>query len=139
MYKKDYLQRQFEAFGKALAMLYRLRKDKELKTHEIELLAAFATFTPYSLEQIEGSDQKEFERIIAADSSLTSEKLHNLADLVFEKFNLYMETGESTKANIMGLKSKFLYALLQNNLTENEFNLEVHYRLNLLDGLSEIH
>ncbi|MCU0360606.1 MAG: hypothetical protein MUF75_07800 [Bacteroidia bacterium] len=135
MYKKDYLQRQFEAFGKALAMLYKLRKDKELITHETELMAAFAAFTSYSLEQIEGSDQKEFERIITADFSLTSEKLHKLADLVFEKFCLYMETGESNKANTMGLKSRFLYSLFQNNLTENEFNLEVHYRLNLLDGL----
>lgn len=135
MYRKDYLQRQFESFGKVLAALMGLRKNKDIETHEKELFSAFITYTQFKPEQIEAWSQEEFVKNLNLESTLSSAQLRMLADLIYEKLQLYLETGEEKKAKNLGLKCSHLYTLIQEDLTQNEFNLEAHYRLSVLETL----
>lgn len=137
MFKKDYLQRKLESLGKALAMLKQLRNSKDYNPYHREFASVFITFTSLLPEQIESMDQKSFEAEITRESVYGSEQKHLLADLLFEKLHYYLENENHEQAKKLIEKCSFLYHLLQEDLTENEFHLEIYYRLSFLNGLKE--
>jgi hypothetical protein len=135
MYKKDYLQRQLEEFGMVMAVLFGLRKNKDLEAHKKEFALAFNKYTAYSPDDLEPLPQDMFIQELKTHFGSDTEQLHMLADLLYEKLNFYLETDEIKKTHTLRLKCMYLYSLLQENLSENEFNLDIHYRLNFLEAL----
>ena len=135
MYKKDYLQRQFESFGKVIAALFGLRKEKKYEEYEKEYAANFLKFTLLSSEKIEQLDLEQFITELKRMDYNSQNQLKILADLLYEKFSFYLEIRADVKAENLKNKCLYLYEFLQNNQTENEFNLEIHYRLNFLRTL----
>lgn len=135
MYKKDYLQRQFESFGKVIAALFGLRKEKNYADYEKEYVAIFLKFTSLSPEKIEKLDLGQFVSELEGMNQYSQDQFKMLADLLYEKLNFYIETAADKQAENLQKKCLYLYEFLQNNHTENEFNLEIHYRLNLLRTL----
>ena len=132
MYKKDYLQRQFESFGKVMAALFGLRKEKKYEEYEKEYVANFLKFTSLSPEKIEQLDLGQFVSELEGMNQFSQDKFKILADLLYEKLNFYLEIRADMQAKNLKNKCVYLYEFLQNNHTENEFNLEIHYRLNFL-------
>ncbi len=137
MYKKDYLQRQFEAFGKAMAMLANKRRNKELNDYEKEFFSTFLTYTSLTPEQIESLSHEDFVNHLNNDVQLSSNQQHMLADLLYEKLQLYLELEEHTKADQIKTMCIFLYNKILNDDSEHEYNLEVHYRLSFLQQLDK--
>jgi hypothetical protein len=135
MYKKDYLQRQLEEFGMVMAVLFGLRKNKDLTAYNKELALAFTKYSPFTPEQLEPLAREDFIDQLNVQFGSNTKALHMLADLLYEKLNFYLETEETEKAKGLRIKCLYLYALLQENLSENEFNLDIHYRLNFLEAL----
>ncbi len=132
MYRKDYLQRQLETMGKVMATLLGLRKNKDIEEHKKEMFSAFTAYTQFKPEQIEALSQEDFVKTLGTETNLNSSQWRILADLMYEKLQLYIDIEEEIKAKNLGLKCLYLYSLLHEQLLHNEFDLEVHYRLDFL-------
>ncbi len=135
MLRKDYIVRQFEEFGKVMALIFGLKKQNDFLNFEKELNAATLKFTALDINYIEDLSATDFENQILNTTTLTSQQQHMLADLLFEKLNYYLQINNT---NVLNLKQKCtqLYTLINNNQTQNEFNLDVHYKLSFLATIS---
>jgi len=135
MLKKDFIVRQLEEFGKVMAVIFGLKKDKDWLNYQNEINNASLKFTSYEINYVEGISQNDFDKEIINHSTLTPEQHHILADLLFEKLNYYLTIEDAVKSEDIKQKCKKLYLLLQSNQTQNEFNLDVHYKLTFLSKL----
>ena len=129
MLRKDYIMRQFEEFGKVMAVIFSLKKEKDWDNFEKEITQASLKFTSLKIIHLETITLPEFGK---ETSSLLPDQQKILADLLYEKMNYYFEINNET--NALNLKSKcyYLYKKYSENLTQNEFNLDVHYKLEIL-------
>ncbi|MBL7933853.1 MAG: hypothetical protein JNL60_18260, partial [Bacteroidia bacterium] len=91
MYRKDYIQRQFEEFGKVLASLLLLKRQKNWEEFEKEISIAFLTYTAQNSEALENSDLESFANNIVNSKTLSFQQKKILANLLFEKMNYYLE------------------------------------------------
>lgn len=132
MHKKDYIQRQFEEFGKVLASLLTFKKNNDWEAFEKEAQEAAKKFTALDLEKTENLDEEEFRALLTRTPALLYDQRKILANLLFEKMNSYHERNQFKKYEAVKVKCLALYQNLKNDLTQNEYDLEVHYRLELL-------
>jgi len=134
MHKKDYIQRQFEEFGKVLASILSRKKKKEWEEFEKETEQATLKFTAFEMPQLESLSTDDFNNQILSSSLLYDQK-KILANLLFEKLNAYLERNDNDKYLATKSKCLALYTHLSGDLTQNEFDLEVHYRMELLEKI----
>lgn len=132
MLRKDFILRQFEEFGKVLAQLLTFKLNKDWEKFEKEIAEASKKYTSLEIERVEGMSEELFSTEVLNKSALEFDQKKILATLLFEKMNFYLETGNSEKYAFTKLKCLGLYEHLANDLTQNEYDLEVNYRLNLL-------
>jgi hypothetical protein len=130
--RKDYIQRQFEEFGKVLASLLNLKLNKNWEEFEKQLNEAFSKYTPFELEKLEHLSIESFQNQLHATPTLVYEQKKILASLLFERMNVYLEQNKMKEYELLKLKCLALYEHLSNDLTQNEYDLEVHYRLKFL-------
>ncbi len=135
MLKKDFIVRQLEEFGKVMAVIFGLKKDKDWENYQKEINNASLKFTSFEIDYLENINLTDFDKEILNHKTLTSEQLHILADLLFEKLNYYIEIEAVEKTVDLKQKCNLLYTIIQNNHTQNEFNLDVHYKLSFLEKL----
>jgi len=132
MLKKDLLVRQFEEMGKVLAALLSFKRNKEWDLFEKELGEAVKRYTPLEIGAVEDMESEEFEKQIIVDDKTNFEQKKILATLLFEKMNFYLSQGRNNEYTRLKEKCLRLYEYLANDLTENEYNLDIHYKLRVL-------
>ncbi len=132
MLKKDYIQRQFEEFGRVLAMMLTLKKNSDWEKLKEEIKAATETFSSLNIDVIEKLGLEEFQNSILYQNKLTQEQQKILARLLFEKMELYLAQNNKSKADDLKEKCLTLYQYLLDNFTTNEYDLDVHYKLEIL-------
>jgi hypothetical protein len=93
MHKKDFLQRQFEEFGKVLAMILRLKRDQDWDKYEAEIAAATKKYTGREILEIENLSEDEFQSQITSDK-LSHDQKKIIAALLFEKLNFYLAASD---------------------------------------------
>ncbi len=130
MLKKDYIQRQFEEFGKVMAVILSYKRNNDWTNFELEIEKALNRFTNFGIKDLIEKDLKSFEVFINENVQLKSEQIKIIADLLYEKSFTSDNTEKETKDILK--KAGFLYELYSDNLTANEFNLEVRYRIDLI-------
>jgi hypothetical protein len=132
--RKDYIQRQFEEFGKIMAVILSFKRDNDWEKFESEISMALQKFTQREITDVEALNETDFNRTILVDAKLLPNQKRIIADLLFEKLNLYLVRNE--QENYLNLKQKciFLYTFIQENFTQNEFDLDVHYKLAFLNS-----
>lgn len=135
MLRKDLLVRQLEEFGKVLALILGYKKQNEFEKFENELEQAAKKFTPYELKTIESLSINEFSSQVINNQHLLPDQVKILADLLFEKMKYYMESGKHENVENLREKCIALYNRFSGDLTHNEFNLDVHYKLEFLAGM----
>lgn len=135
MLRKDYIVRQFEEFGKVMAIIFGLKKQKDFVNFEKELNEAALKFTALDINYVEDLLETDFNAKILNATSLTSQQQHMLADLLFEKLNYYLQINTATKVLNLKQKCTQLYKLINSNQTQNEFNLDVYYKLSFLETI----
>ena|SRR5687767_7654544 len=135
MLKKDLLVRQMEEFGKVLALLLSYKRNQEWEKFEKELAEALKSFTSLDLDSLEKMDPSSFEEKVVHSPALSLVQKKIVAGLLFER----LEQVEKEKEKWEGLLKKCLviYQFLADDLTENEFNLDIHYKLKLLKVMKE--
>ena len=132
MLKKDLILRQLEEFGKVMAVILSFKKVKDWDNFEKEIREAALKFTTFEIDNVESLTETNFEKEILKHPNLKPEQLKILAELLFERLNFYAEKNEEDNYNSLKIKCIALYTHLQNDLTENEFDMNVHYKLQIL-------
>jgi hypothetical protein len=118
-----------------MAIIFGLKNDKDWLNYQNEINKAALKFTSLEVDYVETINYNEFEKEILNHKTLTIEQLYMLADLLFEKLNYYLYTQDFEKSESLKLKCKNIYRFVQNNLTQNEFNLDIYYKLSFLEKL----
>lgn len=126
MFRKDLLMRQFESFGKALALLMGMRKNLDWDQFEKELEASTLKFAGKELSVIEAMSDEELQNWLKDDAD---GKIKIVAGLLFEKMMLLEAMGLETEYKKTGERCSKLYKTLQENLVSSEYDLDVHYKM----------
>lgn len=134
MLRKDLIMRQFEEFGKVLSQILGFKREKDWEKFEKEVQKAFNQFTSLELEYIELLNESDFETEVIKHPTLSFEQKKIMAALLFEKMNYYLE---QNRDEYQALKSKCikLYSHIRDNFTQNQFDMDVHYKLEFLKNL----
>ncbi|MCE3226658.1 MAG: hypothetical protein K0S32_1209 [Bacteroidetes bacterium] len=132
MYRKDLLVRQFEEFGKVLALILGFKKMKDWEKFEKEVADAARNFTLYEISDVEGMSKEDFERMVLNNEAMTPDKTKILATLLFEKMCYYEEQNYPLASTDLKNKCTLLYQKYKDDLMENEYDLDVHYKLEFL-------
>ena len=135
MLRKDYFVRQLEEFGKVLGVLLFLKKQNDWDKFTEELAKATPKFTSFELEFVEKLNDSEFLSEIIENEKVNLEQKTILANILFEKMDFYAHTVQTDKENETARKCLALYEFLHNNQSQNEFNLQTHYRLQFLKSM----
>ncbi|MBP9069070.1 MAG: hypothetical protein KBG47_06150 [Bacteroidia bacterium] len=132
MFRKDYLQRQFEEFGKVLATILGFKKSGDMQSFENEIEKAVKTFTALELEALLKMDLESFEKMVKHNETLRPDQIKILADLFYERSFVFDKQEQAEDMKDMLSRAYFLYKRYTQELTANEFNLEVNYRLQMI-------
>jgi hypothetical protein len=135
MLRKDLILRQFEEFGKVLALILSYKKNQDWDHFEKEVTEALRTFTQLDISEIEKLPPEKFVQEIVEPARLPFEKKKIVAQLLFEKMDYYGTTLQYDKYSELKGKCIAIYRHLANDLTENEYDMDVHYKLEFLKKL----
>jgi hypothetical protein len=132
MLRKDLLVRQLEEFGKVMAVILGFKKQNDWDKFEKEIQEASIKFTGLEIKNIENLTVTDFEKEVLNHPTLLLDQKKILADLLFEKLNFYAQNNNEEKYQSLKTKCLALYEHIQNNHTENEFDMNVYYKLEIL-------
>ncbi|MFO0355511.1 MAG: hypothetical protein ACK50A_01050 [Sphingobacteriaceae bacterium] len=132
MLRKDYILRQFEEFGKVMAIIFGFKHKNEWGKFEEEIEKAVKQFTSLELKELMLLSDAQFKQLIESSTHLNADQIKILADLTYERSIAEMKKEDLVKQNDLLQKSLFLYKRYNDQLTANDFNLEVHYRIALI-------
>lgn len=133
MHKRDYLVKQFEEFGKVMAILLGLKRDEKYSELSELINESVKKYTPFEIEYVESLlDEKLIDTLII-EKKLNDEQLKMLADLLFEKAEYYSNTQQNSDLNAINCykKSHLIYLFLKEHATLT-YSLDMHYKLEIL-------
>jgi len=132
MLRKDFIIRQIEEFGKVLALIIGFKKQNEWTKFEEEIKNAIQKFTSLEMNEIENLNIDFFVSEIINREGLSLDQKKIIANLMYEKLYFYLFKNENENYSQLKAKCLLLYLHLNENFTTNEFDLDVHYKLSML-------
>ena len=132
MLRKDFIIRQIEEFGKVLALIIGFKKQNEWTKFEEEIKNAIQKFTSLEMNEIENLNIDFFVSEIVNREGLSLDQKKIIANLMYEKLYFYLFKNENESYSQLKAKCLLLYLHLNENCTTNEFDLDVHYKLSML-------
>lgn len=132
MLRKDFIIRQIEEFGKVLALIIGYKKQNEWTKFEEEIENAIQKFTSLEMNEIENLNIDFFISEIINREGLSLDQKKIIANLMYEKLYFYLFKNENENYSQLKAKCLLLYLHLNENCTTNEFDLDVHYKLSML-------
>jgi hypothetical protein len=135
MHKRDYLVKQFEEFGKVMAILLGLKKDGQF--HELldSIEEALKKYTSLEIKHVESISNESLVETLTQEKNLNDEQLKMLADLIYEKGEYYTSINSPKNTSSNCYKKAFLiYLFLKENATLN-YSLDMHYKLEILSKM----
>ncbi|MDF2447903.1 MAG: hypothetical protein K0R26_407 [Bacteroidota bacterium] len=135
MFKRDYLIKQFEEFGKVLGSLFGLKKEGKFPEMSELISESVKKYTPTEINFVESTENQKLIEILTEEKKLSDDQLKMLADLVYEKGIYYSSINEiETKANNCFKKSLILYSFLKQHATMS-YSLDMHYKMEMLQKM----
>lgn len=132
MLRKDFIIRQIEEFGKVLALIIGYKKQNEWTKFEEEIENAIQKFTSLEMNEIENLNIDFFISEIINREGLSLDQKKIIANLMYEKLYFYLFKNENENYSQLKAKCLLLYLHLNENCTTNEFDLDIHYKLSML-------
>ena len=132
MLRKDFIIRQIEEFGKVLALIIGYKKQNEWTKFEEEIKNAIQKFSSLEMNEIENLNIDFFVSEIINREGLSLDQKKIIANLMYEKLYFYLFKNENENYSQLKAKCLLLYLHLNENFTTNEFDLDVHYKLSML-------
>jgi hypothetical protein len=135
MLKRDYLVKQFEEFGKVMAVLLGLKKDGLFPELSDSIEEALKKYTSLEIKYVESISNEILIETLTQEKKLNDEQLKMLADLMYEKGEYYslINSLENTSSNCYK-KAFLIYLFLKENATLN-YSLDMHYKLEILEKM----
>lgn len=99
MLKRDYLVKQFEEFGKVMAVLLGLKKDKQFPELSDSIEEALKKYTSLEIKYFESISNESLIETLSQEKKLNDEQLKMLADLIFEKAEYYVSVNSTEEAS----------------------------------------
>ena len=118
-----------------MALILTLKKDRDWEKFEQEIAEAARKFTTLEIAQVEALDHERFSTEVLAHPDLAIDQKKILAGLLFEQLSYYLEKNDTQKYLHLRDRCKELYQHIRDNFTENEFDLDVYYKLSFLDKI----
>lgn len=132
MLKRDYLVKQFEEFGKVMAVLLGLKKDGFYTELSDAIDEALRKYSSLEINYVESISNENLIETLPQDKKLNDEQLKMLADLMFEKGEYYTSVNSPEEvANNCYKKAHIIYLFLKENATLN-YSLDMHYKIEVL-------
>lgn len=135
MHKRDYLVKQFEEFGKVMAVLFGLKKDGNFPEYLDLINESVKKYTQTELEFVESIDDDQLMTILSTEKKLNDEQLKILADLMYEKAEYYLHQCQELDATNCYKKAYSIYLFLKENATLT-YSLDMHYKIEVLSKMS---
>lgn len=135
MFRKDLLVRQFEEFGKFLAVVFGLKKDDKWPELEELINTSAFKYTNIEIEEAEKLEDADLIENLTINYSLKEPNLKMLADLLYEKGIGYSKQFKEEEANNNFEKAFVIYEFIQENSLEIDFSLDMHFKLTSLKQL----
>lgn len=132
MLRKDFIIRQIEEFGKVLALIIGYKKQNEWTKFEEEIKNAIQKFSSLEMNEIENLNIDFFVSEIINREGLSLDQKKIIANLMYEKLYFYLFKNENENYSQLKAKCLLLYLHLNENCTTNEFDLDIHYKLSML-------
>jgi hypothetical protein len=115
-----------------MAIILGFKKSKEWELFEMEIDKAVKTFTSLELKDLIKKDEASFEKLINESTSLKSDQIKILADLLYERSFVSGNNGDTGEMINLLKKANYLFTLFSDTLTANDYNVEVRYRMELI-------
>ena len=135
MYKRDYLVKQFEEFGKVMAILLGLKRDGNYSELSDLINESVKKYTSTEINFVETIDNEQLVSTLVTEKKLNDEQLKMLADLLFEKADYYSRIQQNLSLDVKAIncykKSHLIYLFLKDNATLT-YSLDMHYKLEIL-------
>lgn len=134
MLRKDYIVRQFEEFGKFLAVVFGLKKDGNHEELEKVINEAAQKFCSIEIREVEAmTDEALSARISAGD--LNESQLKMLGDLLYEKGLNYTALQKPQESLNTLQKASLVYRYIKENALEVDFSLDMHFKMKAIEQL----
>ena len=131
MHKRDYLVKQFEEFGKVMAVIFGLKKDGNYPDFLSLIDESAQKYTQTEILFVESLNDKTLIESLTTDKKLNDEQLKMLADLIYEKAEYYLSQSNEEAATNCYKKAYSIYLFLKENATLT-YSLDMHYKLEIL-------
>ena len=129
MFRRDYLVKQLETFGRALALSIGQRKRNEIEAYERSFAELTQTYAGRSVKDLGQMTTHEFNQLLA-EGDITKKKI--FAALLFE---YYLQLGAGAVDNdqmAVGQRCLLLYKNICEDISSEAYDLDVHYKLQVL-------
>jgi predicted ATP-grasp superfamily ATP-dependent carboligase len=138
MHKRDYLVKQFEEFGKVMAILLGLKREGNSSELNDLISESVKKYTSTEIDFVESMINENLIDILTTEKKLNDEQLKILADLLYEKADYYSETQQNQGLNSDAIncykKSYLIYLFLKEHATLT-YSLDMHYKLEILSKM----
>jgi len=128
MLRKDYIMRQFEEFGKFLAIVFGLKHGEKWEELEKKVNEFSQKFTSMEIGAVEGFENDTLLYTLTGKHQLKEAQLKMLADLLYEKGIAYEKQLKETESVNALRKALLIYVYVRDNSLESDFSLDMHLR-----------
>ena len=135
MFRRDYLVRQFEEFGKFIAVVFELKKDSKWPELEELINTSAFKYTNIEISEAEKLENADLIETLTQKYALKEANLKMLADLLYEKGIGFSKQFKDEEANNDFEKAFIIYEFIQENSLETDFSLDMHFKLTSLKQL----
>lgn len=135
MLRKDYIVRQFEEFGKFLAIVIGLKTDAKFIEMEELINTSALKFTNVEIKIAEGLPNKDLIQLLTENYELKEANLKMLGDLLYEKGIGYSKLFKEDEAENTFQKALLIFEFIKENSLEIDFSLDMHFKINSLKQL----
>lgn len=135
MFRKDYIVRQFEEFGKFLAIVMGLKTDSKFVELEELINTSALKFTNIEIKIAEGLPNKDLIQLLTENYELKEANLKMLGDLLYEKGIGYSKQLKEVEADNAFTKALIIFEFIKENSLEIDFSLDMHFKINSIKQL----
>ena len=134
MHKRDYLVKQFEEFGKVMAVLLGLKRDRSFPDILSTIEEASKKYTSTEINFVETIENENLIDVLISQNKLNDEQMKILADLLYEKADYYLNQSLDLEATNCYQKTYSIYLFLKEHATLT-YSLDMHYKIELLSKM----
>ncbi|MBK7668804.1 MAG: hypothetical protein IPJ32_16585 [Sphingobacteriaceae bacterium] len=132
MFRKDYIMRQYEEFGKFLAIVLGFKADSKFAELEELINTSAFKYTNIEVEIAEKLPNKDFIQLLTENYELKEANLKMLGDLLYEKGIGYSKQLKEKEAENAFQKTLLIFEFIKETSLESDFSLDMHFKMNSL-------